>query len=238
MTCSFPNPKSRSGTPTPELRIPHLPRYESVRSHEDGKRLYETPEGSFYSVTTVLSGSKDMSSIESWRESIGQKEADRILRVACARGDATHLNIENWMLKGEEPKLNLLTQPYWKSIRPFLDRVEKPLLIEGCVWHPDGYAGALDCIATLKEDPNVPVLLDWKTADKPKKKDRLYDYSLQCAAYVNAANYIYKNQGLNIKRALIVIAVADDSCQIEELDKDALDQLYIHFKARLTRFTQ
>lgn len=234
MTCSFPSPKLKSATPTPKP----LPRYESVRSSEDGKRLYETPEGRFYSVTTVLSGSKDMSSIEMWRESIGEKEANRILRVACARGDATHLNIENWMLTGEEPKLNLLTSPYWKSVRPFLDRVDKPLLLEGAVWHPDGYAGALDCIATLKEEPYTPVLLDWKTSDKPKKKDRLYDYSLQCAAYVKAANYVYKNQGLNIEKALIVIAVADDAYQIEELDKDALDQLYIHFKARLTRFTQ
>ena len=235
MTFSCPSLKSSGVMPTPKP----LPRYESVRSSEDGKRLYDTPEGRFYSVTTVLSNSKDMSGIQEWRESIGEKEAERILRVACSRGDSTHLNIENWMLTGEEPKLNLLTKPYWKSVFPWLKaNIAKPLLLEGCVWSPDGYAGALDCIATLKQDPNVAVLCDWKTADRPKKKDRLYDYSLQCAAYVKAANHVYANLGLNIETAKIVIAIADDEVQVETLDKDALDQLYIHFRARLSRFTQ
>jgi len=221
--------------PTPELM---LPRYEAVRISEDGQRMYQTPEGKYYSVTTILSGSKDMSGITEWRESIGEKEADRILKVACARGDATHLNVENWMLKGEEPKLNLLTAPYWKSIRPFLEQVKKPLLLEGAVWHKDGYAGTLDCLATLHEFGDEPILLDWKTADKAKKKDRLYDYSLQCAAYVHAANYVYANLGVKIRQAKIVIAIADDVCQVESLDEDALAQLYTHFRARLSRFTK
>ena len=215
-----------------------LPRYEAVRISEDGQRMYQTPEGKYYSVTTILSGSKDMSGITEWRESIGEKEADRILKVACARGDATHLNVENWMLKGEEPKLNLLTAPYWKSIRPFLEQVKKPLLLEGAVWHKDGYAGTLDCLATLHEFGDEPILLDWKTADKAKKKDRLYDYSLQCAAYVHAANYVYANLGVKIRQAKIVIAIADDVCQVESLDEDALAQLYTHFRARLSRFTK
>lgn len=220
--------------PTPKP----LPHYEACRVNENGQRLYETPEGKFYSVTTLLSGSKDMSAITEWRESIGERAADQILKIACARGDATHLNVENLLLHGEEPKLNLLTAPYWKSIRPWLDNVAKPLLIEGAVWHPSGYAGTLDCIATLKEDPTKALLLDWKTSDARKKKDRLYDYSLQCAAYVKAANYVYANLGLNIETAKIVIAVADDTVQVETLDKDALDQLFVHFKARMSRFTK
>lgn len=221
--------------PTSELM---LPRYEAVRISEDGQRMYQTPEGKYYSVTTILSGSKDLSGITEWRESVGEKEADRILKVACARGDATHLNVENWLLKGEEPKLNLLTRPYWKSIRPFLDQIKKPLLLEGAVWHKDGYAGTLDCLATLHEFGDEPILLDWKSSDRPKKKDRLYDYSLQCAAYVKAANYVYSNLGLNIRQAKIVIAIADDTVQVETLDEDALNQLYTHFKARMTRFTK
>ena len=74
--------------------------------------------------------------------------------------------------------------------------------------------------------------------DKPKTKERLYDYSLQCAAYAKAASYVYNNLGIKVRTAKIVIAVADDVCQVETLDADALDQLYVHFKARLTRFTR
>ena len=66
----------------------------------------------------------------------------------------------------------------------------------------------------------------------------MYDYSLQCAAYVKAANYVYNNLGIEIRQAKIVVAIADDVCQVETLDGDALDQLYTHFKARLSRFTK
>ena len=220
-----------------EVRIPWLPRYEPVRVNEDGQRMYVTPEGTFGSVTTVLSGTRDPIPLMEWRESIGEKEADRILKVACARGDATHLNIENYLLHKKEPKLNLLTGPYWKSIRPWLDQISQPLLLEGAVWHKDGFAGTLDCLATLTEYGDEPILVDWKTASKPKKKEYLYDYSLQAAAYVKAANYVYANLGLNIKRAKIVIAIEDQTCQVESLEADDLAQLYTHFKARLKRFT-
>ena len=216
-----------------------LPRYEAVRVNEDGQRMYQTPEGKFASVTTILSGSKDNSGIQLWRESIGEKEADRILKLACARGDATHLNVENWLTTGQEPETDFFTESYWKSIRPFLDEVGQPLLLEGAVWNSkDRYAGTLDCIATLKESGDEPILLDWKTADKPKKKDRLYDYSLQCAAYTRAFNHVYRNLGLEIKKAKIVIAIADQQHQVETLDKDSLDQLYSHFRARASRFTK
>ena len=216
-----------------------LPRYEAVRVNEDGQRMYQTPEGKFASVTTILSGTKDNTGIQMWRESIGEKKAEQILKNACARGDATHLNIENWLTTGQEPETDFIIDSYWKSIRPFLDEIGSPLLLEGAVWNSkDRYAGTLDCIATLKESGDEPILLDWKTADAPKKKDRLYDYSLQCAAYVKAANYVYSNLGLEIKKAKIVIAIADQQHQVETLDKDALDQLYTHFKARVIRFTK
>ena len=218
--------------------LKELPRYEAIRVEDDGKRVYETPQGRFPSVTTVLSKTGNKLEILKWRESIGDKKADEILRVACARGDGTHLNAEHWLKTREEPKLNLMTRRYWRSMRPFLDQVDRPLLIEGAVWHKDGYAGTLDCLATLTEFGDEPILCDWKTADRPKTRDRLYDYSLQCAAYVKAANYVYANLGIKIRQAKIVIAIAEHPCQVETLNENALAQLYIHFKARLKRFTK
>lgn len=212
------------------------PHYEPSRQHKDGDRFYKTPAGLLHSVTTVLGNTRDQRGLQQWREWVGESEADLILKVACARGDGHHLNIEGVLLRNEEPKLSLLTRPYWKSFKPFLDEIKKPLLVEGAVWHKDGYAGTLDCIAQLHETGDAPILLDWKTADKPKPPEGLYEYSLQCAAYVHAANYVYKNIGVEIKAAKIVIAVADDQLQIEHLDEDDLSQLYSHFHARLTRF--
>lgn len=218
-------------------RIPCLPRYEPVRHQEGNERLYATPVGSCPSVTTVLSGSKDNTNLELWRESVGAERADFITSLACHRGTEHHLNIERFFTDGVEPEFSFLQTPYWKSTRSFLDTVTEPILLEGAVWHPDGYAGQLDCIAYTTEHGDEPVLLDWKSADSPRKPDKMYDYSLQCAAYVTAANYVYANHGLNIRTAKIVVAIADSEPQIETLDADALSQLYRHFLARLQRFT-
>ncbi|MGA0848039.1 MAG: hypothetical protein ACO3PY_05485 [Pontimonas sp.] len=218
-------------------RIRLLPRYEPVRSHDGDERAYSTPLGPMPSVTTVLSGSRDNSGLEEWRESVGVERANEILKVACFRGTGHHENIERFLTDGTEPGFNFLLTPFWKSTRSFVREVERAVLLEGAVWHPDGYAGTLDCIAYLPEDGLQPTLLDWKTADTPRKPNKLYDYSLQCAAYVTAANYVYGHMGLAIERAAIVVALPDQEPQIVRIDADALTQYYQHFLARLQRFT-
>ena len=218
-------------------RIPFLPRYEPVRTHQDDERLYQTPVGLCPSVTTVLSGSRDNSGLEAWRDAVGAERADFICSLASHRGTKHHEAVERFLIDGTEPGFCFLQTPYWESTRPFLDTVVTPLLMEGAVWHPEGYAGTLDCVAYLSEDGLQPTLLDWKTADSPRKPDKIYEYSLQCAAYVKAVNYVYGHLGLKIEQAKIVIAIADQLPQIETLDSKALSQLYKHFLARLKRFT-
>lgn len=213
-----------------------LARYEVARTMVDGERAYATPEGNMYSVTTILSGSGDNRGLLQWREGIGEKRADEIVAAACWRGDKHHLNIEHLLKTGLEPKLNLITETYWKSTRPFLDCITKPLLIEGAVWHPEKYAGTLDCLALTTEFGNYPVLLDWKTADAPRNKQKIYNYSLQLAAYREAANHVYKNVGLRVDYAQLVIALPSKPPQIETFDADALDQLFRHFIGRKNKF--
>ncbi len=231
------SPSPALTTPSLTERLRALPRYEPVRSHEGDERLYATPVGSCPSVTTILSGSRDNSGLEAWRESVGHERADFISSLACFRGNNHHLAIERYLTDGTEPGFDFLQTPYWKSTKSFLTTVDAPLLLEGAIWHPDGFAGTLDCLAYLAEDGLQPTLLDWKTADTPRKPDKIYEYSLQCAAYTAAANYVYGHLGLHITQAKIVIAIADSPPQIETLDARALEQLYKHFLARLKRFT-
>lgn len=188
-------------------------------------------------MTTILSGSRDNSRLDEWRESVGEQRADFISSLACHRGTKHHEAIERFLLDGTEPPFDFLNTPYWKSTRSFLATVERPLLLEGAIWHPDGFAGSLDCLAYLPEDDSQPTLLDWKTADSPRKPDKLYEYSLQLAAYVAGANYVYSRHGLRVKKAKLVVAIADQAPQIEEYDSNTLDQLYKHFQARMQRFT-
>lgn len=213
-----------------------LPRYEIARTMVDGERAYATPDGDMYSVTTILSNTGDQRALMQWREGIGEERAKDIVEAACWRGEQHHLNIEKLLEDGVEPELNFITAAYWKSIRPFLDCVTKPLLIEGAVWHPENYAGTLDCIAHTTEFGDKPVLLDWKTADKPRNKQKVYTYSLQLAAYREAVNYVYANTGLKVDYAQLAIALPNRSPQIETFDGEALDQLFRHFLGRKNKF--
>jgi len=215
-----------------------LPKYELIRSHANGERSYATPIGACSSVTTILSNTRDSSGLQAWRESVGEARADFICNLASFRGTRHHDAVERYLLDGIEPGFDFLNTPYWNSTRAFLDRVRKPLVMEGAIYHPLRYAGTFDCIAYLDDDGEQPSLLDWKTADKTRNPAKMYEYSLQVAAYVAAANYVYKPQGLNITRALIVVAIPDESPQIEELSPRQLTQYMQHFEARIKRFTR
>lgn len=219
------------------LPIPFLPKYESIRvTADDGSRQYETPVGRVPSVTTVLSGSRDNTGIELWRESVGEERAKQITETACWRGDMHHENIENLLMFGKKPTLNMVSQKYWKSTEQFLTTIRRTVLCEGCIWHPKGYAGAFDCLAFLDDDTDQPTLCDWKTADRIRKPDKIYEYQVQVSAYRAALNWVYAKQGLKVRRAKIVVAIANCKPQIETVEEDALDQLFQHFLARLERF--
>jgi hypothetical protein len=243
-------------TPLTE-RLSALPCWE-IPSHTapNGERTYEAPTGLASSVTTILSGSRDNTEIELWRESVGTEKADAIRDFAAARGTDHHSLIEQFLKDHKEPAFDYVQSSYWSSTRPFLDTIEHCLLNEGAIWHPEGFAGKLDNISYLSRaellvwdkdhgavsviqvaDDLQPTLIDWKTADTPRNPKKMYEYSLQAAAYVAGANYVYGNLGLDIQRAKIVVALPDQPPQIKTLVKDELDQLFEHFLARLQRYT-
>lgn len=219
-------------------RVTELPIFSLNRVTTDSERTYDTPSGISRSVTTILDATRDKTGLLEWRERIGEKKADEIRDAAAFRGTRTHEAIEHLLLTGEDPPYDFVTVPYWKSIEPFVRSIDAPLIMEAPVWHPDGYAGTLDCLAYLYPEDTQPALLDWKTADKPCNPIKLYEYSLQCAAYREAVNHVYGPYGVCVDKAAIVVAIADQKAQVHWLDKDALDQLYQHFLARLQRFTR
>jgi genome maintenance exonuclease 1 len=173
-----------------------------------------------------------MTKINEWREWKGKEEADRILKVAGWRGTKMHNSIEHFLLTREEPQRCMLTTPYWNSIRPFICKIKHTALIEGTVWHPDGFAGSLDHLGYYEDDGGVISLSDWKSAEKAANEEKLYDYKLQVAAYVAAAEFVYSEFNLLIPQARIVVAIPDARCQVVLLQRDELKQLFIHFQAR------
>ena len=57
----------------------------------------------------------------------------------------------------------------------------------------------------------VPVILDWKTATRPKKPEYLERYPLQLTAYCACINRMY---GTPIKTGVIVVALPNREAQV------------------------
>ena len=222
---------------TPLNRIQALPLYAIERVDKPGQdREYITPEGVLNSVTSILSGTRDNSGIDNWRESVGATRADLIRDLACWRGNRHDENITEYLLTGKEPEFNFFYSPYWTSTRTFVRSINQTLLTQAPIWHPDGFAGTADWLGYLSATDDSATLIDWKTADRDLKPYKLYEYSLQLAAYRAALHHVYKPQGLRIRQAVIAAAYPNRTPLIETFTEDALDQLFLHFQGRLQRY--
>ena len=121
-----------------------------TRKNISGKRLYETPDGNFPSITTVLS-SLSKASIQEWRNKVGAEEANRISTQASRRGTKTHKIIEDYLqnqqdyLSGHFPDNIEL----FKSIQSILDiHIGSIYGLEVSLWSKDlGVAG--QCLSLI-----------------------------------------------------------------------------------------
>lgn len=207
--CGSPNDqKCPPSYPANAEQLPlHLTRYHSTRDLRT--RCYATPAGPLPSVTTILSATANNFGLHAWRKRVGAAEANRISREAAERGTQLHADVESVLLYQRQPSA---ITPWLASLLPFLARISQAHLVEGAVWHPVGYAGCVDLVATVDDGLAV---VDWKTAAKPKLKEWCLDYELQVAAYCAAVSRVY---GIRCLRGWVVIALEDCEAQVLEVD--------------------
>jgi len=201
-----------------------------------GERVYGTPCGDLPSVTTVLraTGSEaDKAGIERWKERVGPLEAERTRKAAADRGNRLHDALDKYL--GDPFLQPCDVQPtgdsWWDSVVSFVRDIETVHLSEGAVWHPRAlYAGTLDLLATIR---GKLVLVDWKTASKPKRREWIGDYEIQCAAYAAAVRALF---GVDLGLAAIVVALDDRPAQVFWLDQERLAAAWGNFLVRLAAF--
>ena len=176
-----------------------------------GKRLYETPDGNFPSITTVLS-SLSKAGIQAWRKRVGEEEANRISTQASRRGTRTHSIIEDY-LKNQQDYLNGYMPDsieLFQSIQSILNtHIGKIYGLEVSLWSKFlGVAGRCDCIAEYDDEISI---IDWKTSSKPKKEEWIESYKLQGTGY---AKMYEERTGIKVSQVVIVIAVVDGTPQV------------------------
>ncbi len=172
-----------------------------VQINSENGRRYQTPDGIFPSVTTILSGTKpeaDRLALEQWRNRVGIEEAERISKQSTDDGTLLHFCIEGlnaWdhrMLSygdalsvietddtgADKDRVKMLLGQFRDYIQP---RLGQSYFIEEYGWNSNhGYAGAIDHIG---EFDGISSVVDWKNSKKAKREDWIKDYRLQGAAY-------------------------------------------------------
>ena len=179
--------------------------HELKRTTIEGKRHYLDSNGKAVpSVTTILSHMKDMTALNKWKKRVGYAEAQRIVTESANIGTITHKHLESYVEGVDRPKGGNLIYQQAKQLSDIIiengmSNVNEVWAIEQSLCFPGLYAGTADMICVHK---NKPVIGDFKTSRKVKKREWIEDYFMQCAAYALAHNELY---GTNIDSGLIFI---------------------------------
>jgi CRISPR/Cas system-associated exonuclease Cas4 (RecB family) len=182
------------------------------RQSEQGRRLYQTPDGrKVPSVTTILDHTKPEESrraLAEWKRRVGTAQAQQITTEAANRGTRMHTYLEQYVKTGEMPVAG--TNPYaWASHemarsvieQGLKDRVTEFWGVEIPLYFPSLYAGTSDGAGIhLGEE----AILDYKQSNKPKRTEWISDYYLQLVAYALAHNEVY---GTNIRKGVVLMCV-------------------------------
>jgi genome maintenance exonuclease 1 len=195
-----------------------------LQENLEGSRVYVTPDGNKYpSVTTVLSDYKK-DEIIAWRKRVGDEQANKISRQATTRGTSVHKVIENYI--NNEAVVHEDMMPNVKSLfvkmKTELDKLNNIHCLEDRMFsHELKLAGTVDCIA---EYNGVLSVIDFKTANRLKKKENIAGYFMQGTAY---SVMFEEMTGLKPEQVVIIIGVdSANFCQVLKVKpEDYRDEL-------------
>ena len=185
-------------------------RYSYVRGtqiEDHGSRIYDVNGSRLPSVTTILGRTKDQQFLKDWKAKVGEQEAERIKNVSSSRGTAMHKFLENHITGVGYDDLTAIGQEAkamaGKVIEIGLAPVEEYFGSEVTLYYPGLYAGSTDLVCLHNGRETV---VDFKQANRPKKKEWIEDYYLQIAAYAMAHDYVHESK---IEQGVIMVCTPD-----------------------------
>ena len=178
-----------------------------TQSMDHGSRIYDVAGYRLPSVTTILGKTKDQKFLKDWTAKVGEQEATRIKNVSSARGTAMHKFLEHYILGTGYDDLTGLGQEAKsmaeKVIEIGLAPVEEYYGSEVTMYYPGLYAGSTDLVCSHNGEDAI---VDFKQANRPKKKEWIEDYYLQIAAYAMAHDYVHNSA---INKGVIMVCTPD-----------------------------
>jgi genome maintenance exonuclease 1 len=204
-----------------DLNLPLL-----KRENIDGVRYYNIggENKKLVSITSVISHyKKDF--FDKWRKRVGAEEADKITKRATSRGTDMHTLVENYLLNEDLPTVQPLSDMLFKIAKPTLNRINNIHALEGSLYSEFlGIAGTVDCIAEYDGELSI---IDFKSSAKPKPREWIEGYFVQCCAY---ACMLHEMTGLSVKKFVIIMACENGECVVyEEYDKEKYIKILVKY---------
>jgi len=175
-------------------------------------RVYKVDTMALPSVTTILSATKEAKHLDDWTARVGEAKAHQIKNDAATVGTHMHNVVERLLLNRDlpTPRTWLAVKGYWmgyKLIETFFPDVQEVWGTEIPLYYPERYAGTSDCIGLYKNSESI---MDFKQANKMKRREWIEDYFIQLAAYAEAHNKVH---GTQIKQGVIMMVAQDGQTQ-------------------------
>ena len=209
-----------------EVDLPSL-----ERSTIDGVRYYETPVDKLVSITSVISFF-NRDKFAKWRKKVGEEKANNITRKATSRGTDMHTLTEHYLKNESLPVVKPLPDFLFKIAKPELNKIDNIHTLEGSLYSKElGVAGTVDCIAEYEGELAI---IDFKTSAKPKPRDWIDGYFVQCAAY---ACMYYELTGTPVKKFVIIMSCENGDCVVyQEYDKMKYMKLLVSYIRNFLEF--
>jgi len=206
-----------------DVSLPQLER-ETI----DGVRYYSVPDEEkllrLVSITSVTSHFNKEIFVK-WRKRVGNEEADRITKKATSRGTDMHTLSECHLKNEKLPKVQPISEFLFKIAKSNLNKIDNIHALERSLYSKQlGIAGTVDCIAEYEGELAI---IDFKTSKKPKPREWIDHYFVQCAAY---GCMLYEMTGIPIKKFVIIMACENGECVVyEERDKSKYIKLLTEY---------
>jgi hypothetical protein len=202
--------------------------YQLLQENGDGGRCYVTPQGHRYPSVSTVTGILGRDAIQAWRRRVGPAEANRVSSEASTRGNKLHKVCESYLnnelTQWESLAMGDMTERLFRQLQPVLDRHVTKVYGTEVQLYSDLLRLAGTCDA-LVEWNGVLTIIDYKTSGKPKRREWVKNYLLQCTAY---ALMVSERTGKRVPQFAVCIATEGQTepTIFHERTKDHLTDLH------------
>jgi hypothetical protein len=192
----------------------------------DRRRVYLTPSGKKYASVTTVTGEHNKAEILAWRKAVGEAKANKTSSESANKGKRVHKILEHY-IKNEHKEAEELIREAPPNVRSLFFKMKKEL--DGKVdnvrcsetpMYSDKLrlAGTVDCVADYK---GIPSIIDFKTSNKLKTKEKIGGYFMQGSAYRTMFN---EHNNIAVSQVVILIGVdSADFCQTMVIKESELN---------------